>query len=187
MELEKGNDKSPPYCSAGLGQFTEHVLDNLLLQQFLTIPVERSTKCYLTTESRIRMWQVLRSYSRSALPLGVSIFFHALCFYILLLTSLSLWLHLPPSLSFLCLFHKPLPLSVPSLLLFNFQCSTWEGCDRESSGKTGCRTPVGAASVLAEQSWWWGLTGLKACVSGSRWVSSPGFVMGMDEASVLET
>lgn len=76
--------------SAGLGQFTEHVLDNLLLQQFLTIPVERSTKCYLTTESRMGIWQVLRSYSLSALPLGASIFFRALCFYILLLTSLSL-------------------------------------------------------------------------------------------------
>lgn len=31
------------------------------------------------------------------------------------------------------------------------------------------------------------LTGIKACVSRSRWVSIPGFVMGMDEPCVLET
>lgn len=57
----------------------------------------------------------------------------------------------------------------------------------ESSGKGGSRTPVGGASALAEQSWRWRLTGIKACVSGRRGVSSPGFVMGTDEAGVLET
>lgn len=42
---------------AGLGQFNDHELDNLLFQQsFFKYLIERSTKCYLTTESRVRIW-----------------------------------------------------------------------------------------------------------------------------------
>lgn len=48
---------APSYCDTGLGQFNDHVLDNLFFQQrFLKYLIERPVKCYLTTESRVRIW-----------------------------------------------------------------------------------------------------------------------------------
>lgn len=57
MEIEDGDDKCPFILRPGLGQFNDHVLDNLFFQQrFLKYLVERPVKCYLTTESRVRIW-----------------------------------------------------------------------------------------------------------------------------------